>query len=338
MLNSSIQKHLNQLQIPALGMGCVNLSGLYGKPADEVGKIIDHAYREGLTFLDTADAYGNGGNEILIAEAIKKHHIPRDQLILSTKCGVVWDKGNDLNRLIDNSPSYIKSSCEASLKRLNTDYIDLYYLHRIANQGKEIEASMDALAELVQEGKIRHIGLSEANPDIIQRAHNVFPLSAVQSEYSLLTRDPEVNGVLSICEQLNIGFVAYSPLCRGLLSSDFTGHLEQTDFRSKFPRFNKKNLGENVKIVQQMEGLAKSLGYSVVQLSLGWVMSRGDYILPLPGTKSIKHLQENINASHIHLTEEHLKLMDEWFPVGVASGDRYSPAIARAFNLSTLNQ
>jgi aryl-alcohol dehydrogenase-like predicted oxidoreductase len=334
MLNQN-KKNLGHFIVPALGLGCVNLSGLYGKPLIEAADILHFAFQQGVTLFDTADAYANGENETLIGDSLIQHGIPRDEVKLSTKCGVVWDKGSTLVNSVDNSPRHIKAACEASLKRLKTDYIDLYYLHRIASNGDAIEESMSAMQSLVEEGKILHVGLSEANSSIIRRAYNVHPLAAIQSEYSLMTRDPEINGVLDVCRELGIGFVAYSPLCRGLLSSHFNhDNLEANDFRHKFPRFKKGNIENNMLIVKQLEEMANEKNCSVVQLSLAWVSAQGIDILPIPGTKCIKHLQENIDASHVLLNEADLIALDKLFALGVASGERYSPAILRTFNLS----
>ena len=329
-------KKLGKLVVSPLGLGCANLSGLYGDLQEDASEIIKFAVDNGVTFFDTADAYAKGANEELIAESLLKQKINRSDIILSTKCGVVWEKSTGLSNSVDNSAAYIKSACEASLKRLNTDYIDIYYLHRIAEKGEGIEESMQTLRELISEGKIRHIGLSEVNADIIRKANAVYPLSAIQSEYSLMTRDPEVNGVIDICKELEIGFVAYSPLCRGLLSSDF--HVDmvgKNNFRANLPRFRQENLENNIKIVKQIEELANDKKCSIVQLSLAWVLSRGEFISPIPGTKSIKHLRENIESTQINLTEEDMNLLDSFFPIGVASGDRYSAAILRSYNLTS---
>lgn len=333
-MNSQIRK-IGNLQVPDMGLGCVNLSGLYGSPLIEATEVLNFAFNHSVIFFDTADAYANGNNEVLLADFIKKHNIPREKVIISTKGGVVWNQQGNLTHAVDNSPLYIRGACEASLKRLNTDYIDLYYLHRIAAKGEQIEESMQALAELVKEGKIRHIGLSEVNGQIIRRAHGVYPLTAIQSEYSLMTRDPEINGVLETCRELGIGFVAYSPLCRGLLSGNFKyENLGDHDFRHKFPRFKKGNLENNMLLVNQLESLAKEKNCSVVQLSLAWVLAQGNDVLAIPGTKCIKHLSENIDSIHIKLSENDLAILNHCFPVGVASGARYSPAILRSYNLT----
>jgi aryl-alcohol dehydrogenase-like predicted oxidoreductase len=334
MLHQQIKK-LGYLSVSTLGLGCANLSGLYGDISTDGGEILRYAFDNGINFFDTADVYANGRNEELIAASFAKYNIPRNQVLLSSKCGVVWDNQSRLANSVNNSPQYIKRACEASLKRLNTDYIDLYYLHRISSNGDQIEESMQTLKELVEEGKIRHVGLSEVNKQIIQRASAVCPLSAIQSEYSLLTRDPEINGVLDTCRELSIGFVAYSPLCRGLLANDFSySQLDKNDFRHKLPRFKKDNLENNMRIVKQLEKMAHDKKCTIVQLSLAWVFSKGDYVFPIPGTKSIKHLRENIAASHIILTDEDKDILNQLFPIGVASGDRYSPAILRTFNMS----
>lgn len=329
------KKQLGKLEVPALGMGCVNLSGLYGKALSGASEVLNFAFENGVNFFDTADAYANGENEKLLANWMSDCRIARDQVILSSKCGVVFGEKNVLASSVDNSPAYIKAACEASLKRFNTDYIDLYYLHRVANNGESIEASMEALKDLVKEGKIRHVGLSEVNESIIRRAHEVLPLSAIQSEYSLMTRDSENNGVLDACQELGIGFVAYSPLCRGLLSENFNPDaLSDDDFRHKFPRFKQENVAQNMALVKSMEAMAAEKSCSVVQLSLAWVMAQGEHIVPIPGTKSIRHLSENIESSHVVLTASDLETLDTLFKVGSAAGERYSKAILRSFNLT----
>ncbi|MFZ2314887.1 MAG: aldo/keto reductase [Gammaproteobacteria bacterium] len=335
MQNSKVRK-LGGLDVSLLGLGCVNLSGLYGAPLDDASDILHFAFQNGVTFFDTADAYANGKNEELLSSAFSKHNIARDEIIFSTKCGVVWGDNASLTNGVNNSPKYIKAACEDSLRRLQTDYIDLYYLHRIASNGDAIEESMEALKELVVEGKIRHIGLAEVNPQIIRRASKIHPVSAIQSEYSLMTRDPEINGVLEVCNELNIGFVAYSPLCRGLLSSNFSyEQLGKDDFRHKFPRFKKNNLENNMRMVKCLEEMANEKKCSVVQLSLAWVIAQGDNIVPIPGTKCLKHLNENIKSTFIQLSHADLEILNALFPVGIAAGDRYSPAILRTYNLST---
>ncbi len=335
MINNQ-QKRLGTLNVPALGLGCVNLSGLYGNPSIDAAEIVKYSFQEGVNFFDTADAYANGENERLLADAFRKYQIPREKIVLSTKCGVVWNKSDTLSNLVDNSPAYIKKACDDSLKRLKTDYIDLFYLHRIADQGEAIEQSMHALKDLVTAGKIRHIGLSEVNEHVLRRAHLVHPLTAIQSEYSLMTREPEINGILAACRSLNIGFVAYSPLCRGLLSEHFNKtNLVSGDFRHKFPRFRKENLDKNLLLVNQLKDLAIAKNCSIVQLSLAWLLAQGNNIVPIPGTKCIEHLGENINATHIELSPDELVIFDTLFPVGAAEGERYSAAILRTYNLTT---
>lgn len=325
---------LNKLNASSMGFGCVNLSGLYGDPEVAVANIIYAAFEGGVNFFDTADVYGHGQNEELIASACHEYNIQRDQVILATKCGVVWDKKYPSLHGVCNSSSYIKACCEDSLRRLKTDYIDLYYLHRLAKNGEMLEEAMIALSQLVQEGKIRHIGLSEVNVGMIRRAQSIHPLAAIQSEYSLMTRDPEVNGVLQICRELNIEFIAYSPLCRGLLSKEFNlAQLEGNDFRNKLPRFKQGNIENNLLLVNQLDNLAKKHDCTVTQLSLAWVLAQK--VIPIPGTKSLKHLKENLEARKIELSQTDLNQLDELFPLGVASGERYSSAILRAYNLTS---
>lgn len=328
-------KKLGSLSVSALGLGCVNLSGLYGESVDDAEEILYEAFLKGICFYDTADAYGNGQNERLISSLYRKNSAVRQQIVLSTKCGVVWDKNQSGFNRTDNSPAYIKLACENSLTRLNTDYIDLFYLHRIEGNGERLEESMSALADLIQEGKIRHIGLSEVSEPILRRAHSVYPITAIQSEYSLMTRNPEINGILLACKELSIGFVAYSPLCRGLLSTHFDlSTLSDDDFRHHLPRFRKGNVEKNQYLVEKLEYMAKEKQCSVAQLSLAWVSAQGDNIIPIPGTKSLHHLSENIDSLNVVLSERELQILDQLFPYGKAYGERYPAAILRTFNFS----
>ena len=322
------------LNISPIGLGCVNLSGLYGKISEDSIDVIKYSLEAGVNLFDTADVYGSGQNEEMLAAALKRYGASRNKLILSTKCGVRWDKNNPSIHSVDNSPNYIKSCCEKSLKRLNTDYIDLYYLHRISGKGEMIEESMSALKELVTAGKIRSIGLSEASPEIIQKAHQIHPITAVQSEYSLMSREVENNGVLTLCKELDIGFIAYSPLCRGLLSSNFNiDYIGKNDFRKRLPRFQNKNINKNMSLVVQLENIAHKKKCTVSQLSLAWILAQKNKIIPIPGTKTPRFQLENIEAANIQLTEIEISQINEICSIGVVSGARYTPGVLKTYNM-----
>lgn len=325
---------LGELKVGALGFGCMGLSEFYGETTENPVDVVSRAFELGINFYDTADIYGFGQNEILLGEIFNQLGIAHEDIIIASKCGIVRDKLDPNKRGIDNSPAYIKTCCEESLTRLNTDYIDLYYLHRIADKGEHIEESITALKELIDAGKIRHIGLCEASPEIIRRAHQVHPITAIQSEYSLMTRNPESNGVLNVCRKLNIGFVPYSPVCRGLLTTSHfdTAVLKEDDFRKNLPRFQGGNLKANMKIVTKIENLAQEKNCSVAQISLAWVLAQGDYIVPIPGTKHVKYLEQNIAALDIKLTEQNLDLLNTIVPPDAAAGKRYPDAMLETYN------
>lgn len=341
-------RQLGKLRVSMQGLGCMGMSEFYGE-ADQKESFatLERAFEKGVNFFDTADAYGFGANEKLLQGFIAKHD--RDQLIIATKCGIVRDKNDLAKREINNDPSYIVNCCEASLNRLGVSYIDLYYLHRINEkhdgQGAPLKDSMKAFAALLNDGKIHYVGISEATSEQIRRTNDYLlmytngkhGLTAVQSEYSLLTRNPEKDGVLAICKELGIGFVAYSPLSRQLLSgvienADF--EFAADDFRRNMPRFSGENIVNNISLIRTISAFAKKKGCSVAQLALAWVMAQGDYIVPIPGTKRIKYLEENIASSDIVLTEKDLHELDKIAPYGIAAGDRYTPASMKAFDLS----
>jgi aryl-alcohol dehydrogenase-like predicted oxidoreductase len=317
------KRKLGALEVSALGLGCMGMSEFYG-PADEAESLatLTRALELGVNFLDTADAYGIGRNEELVGRFVRSR---RKEIVLATKFGFVRDPANPQTRGISGRPEYVRAACERSLARLGVETIDLYYQHRV-DPNVPIEETVGAMAELVRAGKVRHLGLSEASPANIRRAHAVHPITALQSEYSLWTREHETD-VLATCRALGIGFVAYSPLGRGMLTGQIrrVEDLAADDTRRNFPRFQGENFARNLALADEVAALARARGVTAAQLALAWVMGRGEDIVPIPGTRKRARLEENVAAAALTLTPAELAALDALSPRGVAAGERYAP-------------